>query len=565
MMRGVAIPIALLLLATGLGTAVLLAQWHSLEARRQDVLRSRTVIQYSAAAITLALGAESAQRGYILTADDGYLAPFVEAREAMPETLAALREAITADRGDLIDNVDTIAELWAAKMVEMTDTIDLVRAGRVAEAVTLVREGEGKDIMSRMAEQARSLVADKNWQLGRQTDALVEGESWSRTTIVVGIGTAVLGLLASLIALGRANARLAGDADFQRSLASALRQARDDLSDRVDWTSDELARTLQRLDAALYSSGVLLTGQDRDLRYTFVRNWMLGDGGRSAGEVVGLTDAEVLPEPHGERLAARKRQVLESGESADFETNLPTPDGPLWLDVHLEPIRDEDGTVAGVTTVGVDITERRAREQHVRLLMRELAHRSKNTLAVVQAMMRQTAAGAADKDEFVARLEPRLSALGAAHTLLANDGWTGARLRDLVRSQLGHVLDLVDRQIFIEGPDLTLPIEMIQNIGLALHELSTNASKYGALSVPTGRVDISWDVAPRGREPDLVTIRWRESGGPPVSPPERRGFGRVVIERTVARAVGGEVALDYAPSGLTWQLVFAMPGQEDEG
>src|SRR5262249_50751070 len=117
---------------------------------------------------------------------------------------------------------------------------------------------------------------------------------------------------------------------------------------------------------------------------------------------------------------------------------------------------------------------------------------------------------------------------------------------------------------FLRGPPLTLPGEILQTIGLALHELATNAGKYGALSTPHGRVEIGWDVVPQGGGASLVTLSWRESGGPPVTPPERRGFGRIVIERMAARTLGGEVELDYRPEGLIWSLRFTTEEEEAE-
>ncbi|ODN72090.1 sensor histidine kinase [Methylobrevis pamukkalensis] len=574
-LKTVLIPMALLGVAVVLVAVVMIAQWQLLERRRALVDHSQTVIAHASQVMQLTLAAESAQRGYILTGDPVYLTPYEEARRDMPQVIDDLRAEV-ADNPEEAARAGHLLALWTAKVEEMASTI--ARADDREAVIEMVQAGAGKAITNTMRTEADALIAARTFELDRQTGEVARSELWSRSTILAGLAAAAVGLIASLVVLGRANERLEREAAGQRGLAEDLARARDELSRRFGTTSLELAETLQRLEAALRGSPLVLTSQDRDLRYTFARNWIAGsrndgDHGGESGpgsaddpefRIVGLGDADILPESVAARVTAVKTQVLQSGEPKDVEVNFETGGVIRWLDLHVEPIRADDGSIAGVTSVGVDVTERRRREQHVRLLMRELAHRSKNTLAVVQAMARQTASSSGDKDDFVATFEQRLGALAAAHTLLANEGWTGARLHDLVRSQLGHLLDLVDRQIFISGPDLTLPIEMIQNIGLALHELSTNASKYGALSTPEGRVDVVWTVTQVPGRADRIEIAWTENGGPPVTPPTRKGFGRIVIERTVARAVGGEVALDYAPEGLRWRLSFDAPAEPDD-
>jgi PAS domain S-box-containing protein len=194
-----------------------------------------------------------------------------------------------------------------------------------------------------------------------------------------------------------------------------------------------------------------------------------------------------------------------------------------------------------------DITERKEREEKEHLLMREINHRAKNMLSVVDAIARQTATK--NPEDFVERFSERIQALSANQDLLVRNEWNGVEMEDLVRAQLAHFADLIGSRIAVHGPKLRLQAASAQAIGLALHELSTNAGKYGALSVDAGRVDVGW-----GTEGDTLTMSWTERDGPPVSAPDHRGFGTIVMETMTERSVGGVVDLDYAPSGVTWRL-----------
>jgi two-component sensor histidine kinase len=187
------------------------------------------------------------------------------------------------------------------------------------------------------------------------------------------------------------------------------------------------------------------------------------------------------------------------------------------------------------------------REEKEHLLMREVNHRARNMLSVVHAIARQTATQ--NPEDFIERFSERIQALSANQDLLIQSNWNGVDIGDLVRAQLAHFADLIGSRIAVHGPKLRLNAASAQAIGLALHELATNAGKYGALSTDAGRVDISW-----GTDGDIFTVSWTEHAGPPVSAPKRRGFGTIVMETMGERSVDGTVDLDYAPSGLTWRL-----------
>jgi PAS domain S-box-containing protein len=221
-----------------------------------------------------------------------------------------------------------------------------------------------------------------------------------------------------------------------------------------------------------------------------------------------------------------------------------------WVEVHwlayFEGARRDRGIADVVGTVQ-DITERKEREERECLLMREISHRTKNMLSVVHTIARRTATK--NQEDFIERFSERIQALSANQDLLVRNEWHGVEMEELAHAQLAPFADLFGSRIVVRGPKLRLKAASAQAIGLALHELATNAGKYGALSTDRGRVDIC-----SGIDGDTFTISWTERDGPAVSVPQRRGFGTIVMETMAERSVDGAVDLDYAPSGLTWRL-----------
>jgi two-component sensor histidine kinase len=183
--------------------------------------------------------------------------------------------------------------------------------------------------------------------------------------------------------------------------------------------------------------------------------------------------------------------------------------------------------------------------------MGEANHRAKNMLGLVQVIARQTMAGS--PEDFIERFTKRIQALAANHDLLSQNLWQGDDLEGLVRAQLAHFTDFLGSRIMMYGPRLRLNAAAAQAVGLALHELATNAGKYGALSTGAGRVDIGWLS-----EGDVFAMSWSERNGPPVRPPTHRGFGSTVIDSMVKRVFDAEVQVQYASSGLEWRLTCPM-------
>ena len=221
-----------------------------------------------------------------------------------------------------------------------------------------------------------------------------------------------------------------------------------------------------------------------------------------------------------------------------------------------------DGKPLRAFATNLDITEMKRAEEHAKLLMAEVNHRSKNLLAVVQAIAQQTTKHA-DPKTFVARLTDRIGGLTTSQDLLVKNNWQGVEVSDLVEGQLGHFKDLMGRRILLMGPPARLTPAAAQGIGMALHELATNASKYGALSNDVGRVHISWQVA--NAPAPTFTMRWLEEGGPKVTKPTSPGFGQMVIGRMAESAVRGTVEIDYRESGLSWKLIAPVAHTMERG
>jgi PAS domain S-box-containing protein len=245
---------------------------------------------------------------------------------------------------------------------------------------------------------------------------------------------------------------------------------------------------------------------------------------------------------------------LQAGIALEIELSLLGKDGQYrpFL-TRAIPLRDATSTVYRWIGTHVDISEQRRREEHVRFIIDELSHRTKNLLAVVMAVANQTALHAGDVRQYQMRFSERLQALAHCHDLLVKDRWHGASFHDLVAAQMRPFGETNAGRIDATGPPVILKPDAVQHLGLALHELATNASKYGALSGSRGEVLIRWQV---DEADDKVRIHWCEKDGPPVMPPQRRGFGHVVIEQIVPRALNGSGILEFSPAGVNWNFEF---------
>jgi PAS domain S-box-containing protein len=290
------------------------------------------------------------------------------------------------------------------------------------------------------------------------------------------------------------------------------------------------------------------------------RHGVIQYANRQAGRLFGQEPASLvsapvetlIPEHLRERHIAHRTKYMSeprmrpTGMGLDLVAQ--RADGTTFpVDIMLNPLTHlAEPTVLAVVR---DMTERRAVEQ---LLIREVNHRAKNILSVVQAMAQQTRASSSD--EYLSRLSDRIRSLAASYDLLVRNEWKNVQLAELVRTQLAHFGDLLDGRIAVRGPELRIGSAAAQAIGMALHELATNAGKYGALSTDTGRVDITWRLERAAADKHRFTIEWSEKGGPIVVPPARRGFGWRVLCQLTKMSLGGDVTLEYAPTGVVWRL-----------
>ncbi|ABD27102.1 signal transduction histidine kinase [Novosphingobium aromaticivorans DSM 12444] len=251
---------------------------------------------------------------------------------------------------------------------------------------------------------------------------------------------------------------------------------------------------------------------------------------------------------HLERVREHFAESIAAGREWEDTFPLLGRDGTYrWFLSRAKPIRGEDGGIVYWFGTNTDVTEMLEKEEQIRVLLMEVNHRSKNLLSVVQALARRSGGG---DPEFLRRFENRLASLSANQDLLVRRGWSTIMMDELADAQLAILGRDSREQVLTQGLSLALSPRSAEIIGMALHELATNALKYGALSVPTGRVSLSWEETPDGH----FQIDWRESGGPAVRDPKQHGFGTTLIRHIPARSLHADVTLDYAPAGLRWQL-----------
>lgn len=307
-----------------------------------------------------------------------------------------------------------------------------------------------------------------------------------------------------------------------------------------------------RLDAIVNSTSDAIMSLALD---GTIQSWNSGSErlfGYSAEEALGQSATMLVPEHYpADEVLAR----IVKGEAFTYETERRRKDGQLIsVIIAVAPIRTANGDVIAANKIVHDLTGRKQREEKIGFLHRELAHRSKNLLSVVQAIAGQTARHSVSLEDFQSRFVERVQGLARSQDVLVRGDWKEISLEDLVRTQLSTFAEVEGGPIELKGPRILLSADAAQSIGMALHELATNASKYGALSVPTGRVTLSWELAGELGEPRSLRLTWAERDGPPVAAPQRTGFGHVVLERMVGASLNGSTSVEFAPAGITWSL-----------
>lgn len=275
------------------------------------------------------------------------------------------------------------------------------------------------------------------------------------------------------------------------------------------------------------------------------------------GNVGGLHDEyRSALHPDDRYLVQKFHTLAQSQDSFRSEYRVVWPDGTtLWLRGHGRVVaRTPDGHAHRLVSIVADVTERKAAEDHAQFLMHELSHRSKNLLAVIQSIARRTARTTTTMVDFEHRFGQRLQGLAASHDVLVRNSWQGAPLADLMRQQLTPFTDVQSSRVDLTGTDVVVTAEATQAIGLAINELATNAIKYGALSVPSGKVKISWALDRESLASRKLLLKWVEQGGPRVVAPSSHGFGHLVIGEMIERALKAKVTLEFVADGLEWSI-----------
>ena len=319
----------------------------------------------------------------------------------------------------------------------------------------------------------------------------------------------------------------------------------------------------QRLAAIVESSDDAILS--KDLNGTIL-SWNAGAErlfGYKPEEVVGKCVTVLIPDDHLDEEPNILERIRRGERVEPYETVRQRKDGSL-VDISLtvSPIRDAFGTVVGASKIARDISARKRAEEALAkaaelqdLLVAELSHRVKNTLATVVSIADQSFSRGQPFEHACRAFRDRIRALGQTHGRLAEANWSGVSFETILLDELAPYRRYDGGNVHLSGPPVTLTPRQALSLGMAIHELSTNAAKHGALSSECGSVQVAWQIDAQDRR---LTIEWIESGGPVVAQPERTGFGRLLLERALAADVGGDVVLDFSPDGLRCRIVLPL-------
>ncbi len=386
-------------------------------------------------------------------------------------------------------------------------------------------------------------------------------------TAIVSVITAIMifPLIPKAIAIPSPRALQVANEGYKRALDAHeitlrdLEAARTDLEARVAERTKELERSKARLEALITTSAQIFWSADPDGQTV--------EDSPSWREFTGQTFDEwkgtgwlnaIHPDDRAHTLAAW-REAVESKGTYRVEYRLQHVDGSYrWTNAQGVPLLDEAGDVTEWVGMNEDITPRKRAEEHANLIMRELSHRTKNLLAVISSLARRTFGVSRDPKTQAADFVDRIHGLARSHDLLVRADWRGVSLCDLVHSHL-EPFGFDAERITVEGPDIEVKPEAAQSIGLALHELATNAIKHGALKTANGRLAISWQLGQIDGMPSLK-LEWREDTMPMAEAPKSAGFGRLMLEQLVGAAVSGTTVYELTKKNVIWQLNAPLDG-----
>ena len=298
---------------------------------------------------------------------------------------------------------------------------------------------------------------------------------------------------------------------------------------------------------ALHNAGISVLHQDREMKTVWARNMRAPWVSETAG------GNDLLPPAQADLIGAAKRRVAETGNADRLELSVPTNDGVRWFRVWIDADRDESGKIEGIVTTMVETTEHKRREETLRTLLREVSHRSKNLLAIIQSIATQTGRYSETLGDFLMRFRGRLQSLASSQDLVTSSNWRGAALHELISGQVGRYSADPTRSLRFEGENPYLNPNAALHIGLAIHELTVNSVSYGALSQPGGQVEVSVKrPTDGGHSPDLL-LTWTERVE--MGSRNEKRFGSVALERVVPTSLNGTATLEIGEDRLEYRLM----------
>lgn len=334
----------------------------------------------------------------------------------------------------------------------------------------------------------------------------------------------------------------------------------EDAQSKCSETMEGRRDTAPSLLRALRHSGISVLYQSPDLVTLWGENipnvW-------SQEDVAGKRDLDIFTAENAEKLSVAKRDILDTGERQLLELQFQGNAGPQWFDVWIDLDRDDDGPTHGIMMTAVETTEKKLREQTLRTLLREVSHRSKNLLAIIQSVASQTGRYSESIEGFIARFRGRLQSLASSQDLVTSSNWRGADLHDLALSQLGRYCADPDHNIRFHGKNPYLTPNAALHIGLALHELAVNSVSYGALRHSEGYVAVSVELDDAENPRSDIILTWRENINRD-HPNQDRRFGSVALERVVPASLSGSAELTMTNTELTYKLVVPRANFELE-
>ena len=340
------------------------------------------------------------------------------------------------------------------------------------------------------------------------------------------------------------------DSAAQHKAEADVEKFRDQLGPFV--VAAEKTRMAMVFTNAAETENPIVFANDAFLKLTdFARNEVLGASFKSLmTQGIGSTELAKIEIAFAGRADSEPEICYQRGNGTNF-----------WASVFISPVCDEQGKIVQHFISLIDTSQQREKQAHCEMLIDELNHRVKNTLATVQSITRQALRGSSDPAVIREAIESRIFALARSHDLLSHEHWQGAELHQLVAAALRpfQALDGVGDRFEIGGPDVRLAPKATLALGIALHELATNAVKYGALSNDHGVTSVTWRIAVAD-EARQLTLDWRERGGPAVGTPVHRGFGSQVLQRGLSHELHGTTELHYRPGGVEFSVTIPLPG-----